>query len=268
MRYKALVTTVITLFMVFLITTGSIQAYVTEVSEPGKANKILSEFSTPIIQPSESGRLSFNISNQYDGDFLDVRFTTEIYGYATLDFEKNISEVDNPPVFRSTGTTSTTFELGVLPSGGTFPLDHVLLTEKDTEKGVYFVRFEIQFTYEPTGNHSVMRSRGYFTDEEWSFATRRPGEAEKGTYYSGSINITHLEVNGILPDTSFTVKTPIPRWPQYLLGGLAAFFGIFAVMLYMQEEYNSFPWLEKILNQWSGKFKQFRRRLEHRLRQR
>ncbi len=198
---------------------------------------------------------------------MDVIFTTEIYRYATLDFEKNISEVENPPVFKSTGTTSDTFGLQVLPSGGTFPLDLTILTEKKTAKGVYFVRFEIEFTYEPTGNRSVMRSRGYFTDEEWSFATKRPGEAD-APYYSGSINITHLEVNGIIPDTSFTVKTSIPRWPQYLLGGLAAFFGIFAVMLYMQEEYNSFPWLEQVLNQWSGKFKQFRRRLENRLRQR
>ncbi len=261
MRKKSLAVTVFVVILVSMLTTVSIQAYVTEVSDPGRANKILSDFTTPVIKPSESGVLSFNISNEYEGDFEDVRFTVGIYGHADLDQEKDISEIDRPPVFRGSGTTIRTFDLGSRPSGSTIPVELIIQTDRKTEKGVYFVRFEIEFTYGPTGNYSVLRSRGYFTDEDWEFATRRPSEGDPN--YSGSINITHLEVNGIIPDTSFSVKTPIPRWPQYLLGGLAAFFGIFAVMLYMQEEYNSFPWLEKILNQWSGKFKQFRRRFEH-----
>ncbi len=254
-----------TTMIVLMLVTGSIDAYVTEVSDPGRANKILSEFSTPVIKPSEAGRLSFNVSNRYDRDFSDIRFTVEIYGYATLDYQRDISEVDDPPVFSASGDTSYTFRLEVLPSEGVFPTDLRIVTHRRTPKGVYFVRFEMEFDYGHNGNGSVMRSRGHFTDEDWTHATKRPGVSDE-PYYSGSINITHLEVNGIIPDTSFSVKTPIPRWPQYLLGGLAAFFGILAVMLYMQEEHNSFPWLEKILNQWSGKFKQFRRRFEHRSR--
>ncbi len=260
MRKKSLTIPIVVMILVFMLTTVSVQAYVTEVSDPGKANKILSDFHTPVIRPSESGRLSFNITNEYEGDFENVRFTVDIYGYADLDEEKDISEIDSPPVFKGSGTTTRSFDLGMRASGSTIPVELIIQTERKTEKGVYFVRFEIEFDYGPTGNHSVLRSRGHFTDEEWSFATRRPSEGDPN--YSGSINITHLEVNGIIPDTSFSVKTSIPRWPQYLLGGLAAFFGIFAVMLYMQEEYNSFPWLEKTLNQWSGKFKQFRRRFE------
>ena len=267
MKEKFNMLSALTVLLTLMIISGSVQSYVTEVSEPGRANKILSDFTTPIIRPSESGRLSLNITNRYDGDFLDMRFTAEIYAFADLDHSKDIADVERPPVFRGTGTPSTTFELPVLPSDGVYPLDLIIETQRATEKGVYFVRFAIEFVYEPTGNHSVMRSRGYFTDEDWAFATRRPGTGD-APYYSGSINITHLEVNGIIPDTSFSVKTPIPRWPQYLLGGFAAFFGILAVMLYMQEEYNSFPWLEKILDQWAGKFNQFRRSLEHRLRDR
>ncbi|MFO7991413.1 MAG: hypothetical protein R6U61_03845 [Thermoplasmata archaeon] len=252
------------LLVVSFLVSSPVYSQVTEVSDPGKANKILSDFSTPIIRPSQSGKLSFNITNLYDGDFTNIVFTTEIYGYANLDMEKEISKVTKPPTFKSSGGTSTSFSLNVLTSNDTYTNEYTIMTNEDTEKGVYFVRFAIEFVYEPTGNLSVMRSRGYFTDSEWENATKRPGVPDE-PYYSGSINITALGVNGILPDTSFSVKTPIPQWPKYMLGGFAAFFGILAVMLYMQEEYNSFPWLEEILNQWSGKFKQFRRRLENRL---
>ncbi len=252
------------LLVVLFVVSSSVHSQVTEVSDPGKANKILSDFSTPIIRPSQSGKLSFNITNLYDGDFTNIVFTAEIYGYANLDMEKDISKVTKPPTFKSSGETTTSFSLDVITSNDTYPNEYNIVTDKKTEKGVYFVRFAIEFIYEPTGNLSTMQSRGYFTDSEWENATKRPGVPDT-QYYSGSINITALGVNGILPDTSFSVKTPIPQWPKYMLGGLAAFFGIMAVMLYMQEEYNSFPRLEEVLNQWSGKFKQFRRRLENRL---
>lgn len=254
----------IALLLLFTLTGSGAYAEVTETSDPGKANKILSDFSTPIIRPGELGTLAFNVTNQYEGGFSDVEFTAEIYRYANLDLEKDVSEVEHPPVFKSSGTTAVTQDLTPIPSNDSFPNRYTLKTDRSTEKGVYFVRFMIEFTYDLTGNESVMKSKGYFSDSLWENATKRPGSTDE-PYYAGSINITLLGVNGILPDTSFSVKKPIPRWPQYLLGGLSAFFGIMAVMLYMQEEYNSFPWLEKILNEWSGKFKQFRRRLEHRL---
>ncbi len=258
---------VVAMLLSFTFSISHSQAQVTEVSDPGKANKILSDFSTPIIKPSEKGELAMNLTNLYWGDLEDIVFVAEIYGFATLDYEKNISKVDNPPVFDSSGTTKSSFSLEVLPSNGSMRNEYTIKTNKNTPKGVYFLRFNIRFTYGPTDNRSVMRSKGYFTDSQWENATKRPTTSDE-SYYAGSINITHLGVNGIIPDSSFTVKTPIPRWPQYALGGLSAVFGILAVMLYMQEEYNSFPWLEDILNEWSGKLKQLRRRLEHRLRNR
>ncbi len=246
---------------------GAASAQVTEVSDPGLANKILSDFSTPIIRPGNEGNLEFNLTNPYGFEIENVILTTEIYGYADLDEERDISEIDDPPVFRITDDTRRSLGRDVISSERELPQRFTIRTTDDTEEGVYFVRFKLEFRYSEEGNESLMKSKGYFTDSEWENATKRPGRTDE-PYYAGSINITQLGVNGIIPDSSFTVKTPIPRWPQYLLGGLAAFFGIFAVMLYMQEEYNSFPWLEDILDHWSGKFNQFRRRLKHRLRKR
>lgn len=260
------------LFSVLLILTptiflGAASAQVTEVSDPGRVNKILSDFSTPIIRPGNEGNLDFNLTNPYEFDIEDVVLTAEIYAYANLDEKKEIYEIDEPPIFKLQGATQRSFRLNVQPAEQVLPQRFSIQTTDDTEKGVYFVRFQMEFDHSEDENRSIMRSKGHFTDSEWDNATKRPGTSDE-PYYAGSINITMLGVNGILPDTSFTVKTPIPRWPQYLLGGLAAFFGIFAVMLYMQEEYNSFPWLEDILDHWSGKFNQLRRRLKHRLRKR
>ncbi len=246
---------------------GVASAQVTEVSDPSLANKIMSDFSTPIIRPGQEGYLEFNLTNPYEFDIDEVVLTAEIYGYADLDEEKDIIEIDDPPIFQFTGETSRRLRREVISSEITIPQRFTISTSSDTEEGVYFLRFQMEFSYSEDDNESLMRSKGYFSDSEWENATKRPGRTDE-PYYSGSINITKLDVNGILPDSSFTVKTPIPRWPQYLLGGFAAFFGILAVMLYMQEEYNSFPWLEDILDHWSGKFNQFRRRLKHRLRKR
>lgn len=268
MLKKALVVFSISMLLASVVSacpTGSaLDSTVTDVSDPGRANKILGDFSTPIIKPGESGTLALNLSNYYTSSFQDLSLTAEIYRYADLDLSKNISKVTKPPVFETSSETSYSFQMQELPSNDTHPIEYDLNTKEDTEEGVYFVRFKFNFEYAGTGNESLMKSKGYFTDSEWENATERPGTTDQ-TYYAGSINITHLGVNGILPDTSFSVKTQIPRWPQYLLGGLAAFFGLFAVMLYMQEEYNSFPWLEELLDKWSSKLKQLRRRLEYRL---
>lgn len=267
MEFKPLVLFSVLLLLAPTIFLGLTSAQVTEVSDPGRVNKILGDFSTPIIQPGNEGNLDFNLTNPYEFDIEDVVLTAEVYAYADLDEKKDISEIDEPPIFKLEGMTRRSSRLEVLSSEQILPQRFSIQTTDNTEKGVYFVRFQIEFMDSEGENESLMRSKGYFTDSDWDNATKRPGRSDE-PYYSGSINITMLGVNGILPDTSFTVKTPIPRWPQYLLGGLAAFFGIFAVMLYMQEEYNSFPWLEDILDHWSGKFNQLRRRLKHRLRKR
>ncbi len=236
---------------------------VTQVSDPGDVNRIFKDISSDTIRPGEHGTLTYVLHNPYPQSMTDVRLRVEIYSYSTLDVNKPIQEVSSPPRFVSSRNTYNSFIHPLLEPGQEITIRHRMETSRSTPKGVYFLRFEILFDYE--GSEQLMRSKGFFTRDEWYHAERLPGEADR-PYYSGSLNITYLGVNGIVPDTSFTVKTPIPRWPQYALGGLSAFFGVLAVMLYMQEEYDSFPWLEKTLDKWSAKFKEFRRGLDNRSR--
>jgi hypothetical protein len=50
-----------------------------------------------------------------------------------------------------------------------------------------------------------MKSRGYFSEEDWEVATRRPVGGE-GVDYVGGVNITYLDVDGIIPESSFGIE--------------------------------------------------------------
>ena len=134
----------------------------------------------------------------------------------------------------------------------------VIGTEDDTLKGTYFVRHKITFTYLPEGDSLqqgfAMLSRGYYSSEQWE------GFDYSNLYYQldGS--------SGIIPDSSFSVKDPVPLWPLAALIGLCVLFGALAVVFYLAEEHGEqYPRLKKALQYWSGKFEQRRRLMQQRL---
>jgi hypothetical protein len=91
-----------------------------------------------------------------------------------------------------------------------------------------------------------MRSRGYFTDEEWEFAKQEP-PVQNDPNYLGGLNLTYLGVTGVLPDTSFAVLEPFPVWIFYVLVIVAALSLIFALLFYLEENPDKWPWLA---NRW------------------
>ena len=56
--------------------------------------------------------------------------------------------------------------------------------------------------------------------------------------------MTDLGVDGLLPDSAFGVKEPIPRWPFYLLIALAALFLVLAFLFWVEENPGSYPRIE------------------------
>src|SRR5207244_4099247 len=57
----------------------------------------------------------------------------------------------------------------------------------------------------------------------------------------GNVTLTVLGVDGLLPDSALGVKEPIPRWPFYLLIGLAALFLVLAFLFWVEENPGSYP---------------------------
>jgi len=226
-----------------------------EISDPYFTNQLIDEIDTPKIEPGREGELTITLKNPYPEEMENVTFSINIYWYSYLDVDKNISKVEEPPVFDGDESFSKE-EIDSLSAGETHHLEYQVQTFEDTEEGVYSIRFKLEFSL--NNETEVMKSRGHFTSEEWDDA-KTPRER---------INVTKLGISGILPDSTFEVRNPVPRWPQYLLGIITTVSGVLAVMFYMQEKYNSFPKLEKTFDYWTSKFKELRSGLNKRFKNR
>ena len=208
-------------------------------------------FTTPVIRPGGSGTYNFTISNRYDANMTDVRLEVSLYMWATLEESKAIGDLKGPKPKFDDGATTTVIELGTIAKGGSAPVALDIHTGDDTPKGTYFVRHRLTFKY--LGEEYVMSSRGYFTTPQWE------GFDYGNLYYQ-------LNVSGIVPDSSISVKDPVPLWPLALLVGLCVLFGALAVVFYLAEEHGSeYPRLKKALQYWTGKLEQRRRLVQQRL---
>ncbi len=205
------------------------------VASPSHIPKLENRTALTIV-PGDVGTFHFDFVNRYDKAMYNISLTIEIYAWATREEFAEISAVRNKPVFLGSGDTHYTIKIPELENRSTLPFDVKISTQPKTQTGTYFVRFNLTFWYE---NESwIMKSRGYFSNEEWNRAT------ENETLPHGAINFTALNVTSILPDYSFGVKKPIPQWPLYLLIALAALFALLAYGFYMYETYGKYPKLE------------------------
>lgn len=225
------------------------------VSHPGNIPEF-KNYTTPQLKPGRDGMFNFSIKNRYDKDIENVKLQIEIYRYATIDTSKEIEKIRTPPNIRKTGNQNISFEFNKIGINETRLIEFVIQTNSNTNEGTYFVRCNINFKYNST--EYKMLSRGYFSNELWDQATEN---ATKGD--PGNINLTYLECDGIIPDSSFGVKNPFPRWPLYLFIFLSIFFAVLAIVFYIEDTQSS-PWLNKRIQRMRGKFNQFRRLLKHR----
>ena len=189
-------------------------------SSSALGNVTLSNFHTPTIKPGESGKLSFTVENNYDAEMKNVFLTVEIYKYATEETLKNINEMSSPPVFTNNAQKLIIYNESIT-AGDSIQISLQISTSKQTPQGTYLVRIKIEFNL--NNIPYMMESTGYFSDEE------------RMNY---QLNETHLPsgCSGIIPETSFTVREPIPLWPLYVLIGATVFFGALAVVFYMQDK--------------------------------
>lgn len=221
------------------------------VSQPNKVPDF-GDFTTPVIRPGEKGRYNFTVTNRYNLTITDVFVTVEFYMWATIEESKPIEDLDGPvPVIDGIGEPVNRILLPDIPPGGSEPVRLDIATEEDTPKGTYFVRHRIEFVYE--GVAFVMESRGYYTWDQWE------GFDYTNLYYQ-------LGTAGIVPDSSFSVKDPVPLWPLATLIILCVLLGTLAVVFYLAEEHgDQYPRLKKGLQYWSGKYQQRKRLMQQRL---
>ena len=243
------------------------------VSHPGNIPDF-HNFSTPQLEPGENGDFSLDVLNRYNETLENVIIEAEIYHRADIDESETLdnipskkrpyisntkwtSNIDNIEETQDTSDTKkATYDIGELEFNETITLEFKIKTDDDTKEGTYFVRFSMNFDLNTTTR--IMQSRGHWSSEQWENATTNITEGSLG-----NINLEALLVDGIIPDSSFGVKKPIPKWPLYLLITLTIVFAGLALVFYLEEE-GDYPKLNKWLQKQRGKFNKLRLRLKYR----
>jgi len=224
----------------------------------GKVNKLIAVKSSPELVPGDTGRFEFYFNSTYSGPMINVTLTAGIYRYATI--EESVP-VDSSwpyayPKIAETGTRTWSWTAARVDNGTSRVLNFTIVTAVDSRdmphgsifsQSSYFVRFSVIFEGHVSGTLTAFHfaSRGYFTDAQWNLATSANATnpcAPPGC--RGDVNLTVLGVDGIVPDSAFGVKEPIPRWPFYLLIALAAFFLVLAFLFWVEENPGSYPRVE------------------------
>ena len=243
------------------------------VSHPGNIPDF-HNFSTPQLEPGQNGDFSLDVLNRYNETLENVIIEAEIYHRADIDESETLdnipskkrpyisntkwtSSIDNVEATQETSDTKkATYDIGELEFNETITLEFKIKTDDDTKEGTYFVRFSMNFDLNTTTR--IMQSRGHWSSEQWENATTNITEGSLG-----NINLEALLVDGIIPDSSFGVKKPIPKWPLYLLITLTIVFAGLALVFYLEEE-GDYPKLNKLLQKQRGKFNKLRLRLKYR----
>ena len=224
----------------------------------GKVNKLINIRETPELAPGDSGRFVFSFNSTYTDTIRNLRLNASIYRYATIDESVPVDSAWSYafPQIAETGTREWVWANAAVPPGSSNSLNFTVLTAPNSHdmphgsvfsQSSYFIRFWLEFDGTVSGNQTRFRfaSPGFFTSAEWKRAT-------SANYTSpcnppgcrGNVNLTLLGVNGILPDSAFGVKEPIPRWPFYLLIALVVFFLLLAFLFWVEENPGTFPRVE------------------------
>ena len=263
MRTTRALTGILAFLLLASITAGQ------SIEEPKFVNKFLDDFSTPSIVPGHSGEFSLtvnhpdalNLTSPMDNATLRI----SIYQYATLEESMAVSQMDNPPEIEESGSPEYSLDCGNIQPGADFPVGFTILTEKNTPHGsyfsqsTYFVRFILAFDYGI--QNYTFASRGHFNDTQWAHLT----ETETGT---GEVNQTYLAelgYDGIIPDSAFSLKIPIPRWPFYGLVALTVVVALAALASYVLDNPGAHPRLEVKILRLSGKLDMYRRQIRKKL---
>ena len=233
-------------------------------AEDFAATTVVSNFinvtSTPQLVPGQSGDFDFSFNSSYPAGMVmyNVSLNISIYEYATVDTSVPLDRnwTYPYPVIAQTGGREWWWNVSSVAPGSVTNLSFTVETSSDANlmpygsvfsPASYFLRLWLEFdgVVNGTMRHFRMASAGHFSRAVWDLAHNdtynRPCNPPT---CRGNTNLTILGVDGVLPDSSFGVQEPIPRWPFYLLIGVAAFFAVLAFLFWVEENPGTYPRVE------------------------
>jgi hypothetical protein len=204
------------------------------------------------VEPGSAAVYGFDLLNRYNASMENVRVTMEIYRWADQDSSRPVEEVGRPPWFETSGGLGRTVTFADVGPNATVEVRETVRASQDTLEGVYFTRHTVEFDYPnftagpfdpPQTRHFVLKSRGYFTQEQF----------ESINYSDLGPSLAALNISGVVPDSSLSVKRPVPLWPLALVVGAAAATGGLAYASYLADMHpDRYPRLKRNLLRWSG----------------
>jgi len=177
---------------------------------------VLGALAVPSTAPGGSTTESGTLTNPLPGTLTDLNLTLQVYAFNG--FPGNATGGINPataPAFNApTGAGLTDwFTVPSLAPGATYQFTATLVVPTAAPPGAYAVRSHLIFV--ENGSTYLLASRGYFAYDAWANASRTSSGAP-------TINLTALDVSGVLPETAVgVVANPFPWVVATLLGGAA-----------------------------------------------
>jgi hypothetical protein len=252
-----------------------------DIPDPGVpqyANLFFSDFRTPTVAPGQRVDFSFNLTNPYgnssaviqNGTMQNVTLVIGIYMYATQEKAETVEgSFPHPPLIHGTTTEWTENIPDILPNH-TKRIELPIYTSKKTPHGsyfsqsTYFVRFNLTFNLPNNSAAVVLKSRGCFNESEWNTIVSFEGDQP----IVNTIYLNSLGVDGILPDSSFGIKIPIPRWPLGVIVAGCVGLSFMALFYFVLDNPGKYPRLEKRFYYLRGKLRETWGKLQYRRRKR
>lgn len=190
------------------------------VLAPGLQSRLLTNLTVAPVGSGGSSPLAFDFQDSLGRAIANVTLQFEIYAFDA--YPGNATgplPLGDAPELVAGGSAgwdvNFTWSL-VTPGGGTGPSATVVVPSA-AAAGDYAIRTSLRF--DTNGTSYLLESRGYFSAAAWSYATNG-ASAPNGT---PELNVSRLNVSGVLPETALLVTPPSPNFAIYgLLGASAA----------------------------------------------
>ncbi len=259
------------LVIIVLLSSVGARAQVTDPGDPAYVNRILVDFITPTIAPGQIANFSLEVNNSYswsvrDAVMTDVTVTASIYEYATQEESRLVNDSFSHPPLIDGESLEKVRVIPTIGAKGSVRVYFDIETTHQTPHGTYFspssyfIRFMVSFEFAGNATPVVLKSRGYFTDEQWN----RMVSIENGRSVLDVDYMHSLGVDGIIPDSSFGLKLPIPKWPLAALILVCFAVSVMVTYYFVLDNPGKFPRLEKRFYYLRGKLSESRRKLKDR----
>lgn len=180
--------------------------------EPGRS--FLSNLSAPSVTPGASGSVAFELSDPGNASTMTGAVVTlAVYAFNGFpgDASASLPVAHAPTLANATASGPVVnVSVGTLSPGGSYRGEVGLATSPDTPIGTFAIRTAVTFDF--GGNAYRLESRGWFSASVWQNATSTPNG-------SATVNLSLLNVSGIVPETAVLVRTS--SWP-IVLGAMLA----------------------------------------------